>query len=86
MQNLPLWDKFGFNIPMGGLLDESYREAVLAVLDENTKAALQNISDNDPSVNTIVRHIIAIPDLTEEQINEQSAELDKWYEEHRSKD
>jgi len=86
MQNLPIWEKFGFDIPMGGLLDESSQEAIFVVLDEGTKAILQKISDNDPTVQAIVEGITNIPDLTEEQLKQQSAEQDKWYEEHRRKD
>lgn len=85
MQNLPLWDKFGLNSPMGGFLDESSQQAVLATLDGDTREVLKNISDNDTTVKEIVRHIINMPDLTEEQIREQSVEQDKWLEEHRAK-
>jgi len=82
MQNLPLWDKFGFNTPVGGFLDESSRPAVLVILDEDAKEVLQNISDNDPNVNYIVRHILAMPDLTEEQLRKQSAEWDERMKKH----
>jgi hypothetical protein len=75
MQNLPLWDKFGLNTPVGNFLDESARAAVLAILDEDVKEFLQNISNNDPTVNEAVRGILAMPDLTEEELRKQS---DQW--------
>lgn len=77
MQKLPLWDKFGINSPAGGFLDESSRPAVLVILDEDAKNVLQNISNNDPTVNGIVGAILAMPDLTEEQLRKQSAEWDE---------
>ena len=85
MQNLPLWDKFGLNSPAGGFLDESSRPAVLVMLDKDTKGVLQDISDNDPTVNEIVRHIFAMPDLTEEQLKKQSVEWDETMEKHGTK-
>lgn len=77
MQNLPLWDKFGLNPPAGGFLDESSRSVVLVILDEDTKKVLQDISNNDPTINGIVRHILSMPDLTEEELTRQRAEWDE---------
>jgi len=85
MQNLPLWDKFGLNPPAGGFLDESSRPAILAILDEGTKGVLQDICDNDSTVNEIVKNILAMPDLTEEQLKKQSAEWDERMEKHSTK-
>jgi len=85
MQDLPLWDKFGLNPPAGGFLDESSQPAVLAILDEDVKEVLQNISDSDPTVNKIVKDILAMPDLTEEQLEKQRAELDKIMKKHGTK-
>ena len=85
MQQLPLWEKFGFNSPVGGFLDESSRPAVLAILDDETRAVLQDISDNDPQVNKIVSGILAMPDLPEEQLKKQIAEWDKMMEERSTK-
>jgi len=82
MQDLPLWEKFGLNQPTGGFLDESSRPAVLSILDNETKEFLQNISINDPTTNEIVRHILAMPDLTEEQLRLQSAEWNEMMERH----
>lgn len=86
MQNLPLWDKFGFNLPLGGLLDESSQSAILTILNEDTKRFLQDISDNDPRVKEIIRDILAMPDLTEEEFKKQEYELDKFIKEHEYKE
>lgn len=85
MQNLPLWDKFGLNSPAGGFLDESSRPFVLVILDEEAKEILQSISNNDLAVNEIVKQILAMPDLTEEQLKKQSAEWDDMMKKHEIK-
>jgi hypothetical protein len=80
MKNLPLWDKFGFDAPAAGFLNEPSRQIVLDTLDEKTKEVLQRICNNDPNVKEIVNQILTMPDLTEEQLNKQSAELDNLME------
>lgn len=77
MQRLPLWEKFGFNGPVGGFLDETSRPAVLTILDADSKETLQDISDNDPDVQEIVRDISAMRDLTEEELRKQRSEMNK---------
>lgn len=76
MQKLPLWEKFGFNSPAGGFLDESSQRAVLNILDKKIKITLQNISNNDPNVKEISQSILEMPDISEEQLNEQRAQFD----------
>ena len=77
MQPVPLDEKFGLNTPMGGFLGLSEHEAVMAVLDIHTKQALQNISDSDPGVQEAVQHILSMPDLTEEQWQEQIVDFEE---------
>ncbi len=55
-------------------MDESSRSSVLGILDEDAKKVLQSISNSDLGVNEIVRHILAMPDLIDEQLKEQRAE------------
>lgn len=76
MQKLPLWEKFGFNSQVGGFLDESSQEAVFNIFDEKIKKTLQNISNNDSNVKEISQHILEMPDISEEQLNEQRAQID----------
>jgi hypothetical protein len=64
------------------LLDQSARKTTLAVIDKDTKAVLQKISDNDPIVKASVKEIMNLPELTEEQIKRQIAKRDKYLEEH----
>jgi len=77
IQNLPLRDKFGLNLPVGGFLDKTSQQAVLAVLDGDTIRVLQNISNNDPTVKRIISYILAMPDLTEEQLKKQIVKWDE---------
>ena len=84
MQHLPIWDKFGLNSPVGGILDESSQEAVLNVLDESTKMVLQEISNNDPNTKAIVKSILAMPDITDGELKKQRAEWDELMKQHRS--
>jgi hypothetical protein len=77
MQGLPLWKKFGLNPPAGGLIEEHMRLKILAVLEEDVKKLLQDISDNDPHVQQVIKHINSLPDMTEEDCKKQSEEWDK---------
>ncbi|HGE71728.1 TPA: hypothetical protein ENX78_12880 [Candidatus Poribacteria bacterium] len=85
MQDLPLWKKFGLNSPVGGFLNETSRPVVLAILDVETRAVLQDISDKDPQVFRIISGILAMPDLPEAQLKKQIAEWDKMMEERGAK-
>jgi len=76
MKNLPLWEKFGFDVPAAGFLDGLSQQIVLDTLDEKAKEVLQRICNNDPNVKEIVKQILTMPDLTKEQLNHQRAELD----------
>lgn len=77
MQSLPLFDKYGFNPPAGGFLDGDSQPIVVAVLDKGVKEALQRISDNDPDVKETVRYILALPNLTEEELEAQRSQAAK---------
>lgn len=50
MKNLSLWEKFGFDKPSAGFLDESSQQIVLDTLDEKTRDVLSRISNNDQNV------------------------------------
>lgn len=84
MQRLPMWDKFGLNSPVGGFLDGSSQKSVLDVLDDSVRALLEDISNSDPNTRAIVESILAMPDLTDEELERQRAEWDESMEQHRS--
>jgi len=85
MQELPLWEKFGFNMPMGGFLENDQQRWIFSILESETKEFLRNISDNDSEVIEIVSEINRMPDLTEDQIKKQSDDFDKMMRQHRTK-
>jgi hypothetical protein len=85
MQELPLWQKFGLNPPMGGFLDEGDQMAIFKILDARTKEVLTEISNQDSDVQSLVKSINDMPDLTEDEIKRQGKEHDKMMEEHRYK-
>ncbi|MYB58268.1 MAG: hypothetical protein F4X51_17920 [Gemmatimonadetes bacterium] len=76
VQELPLWEKFGFNTPIGGFLNSP--DDVLRVLPSSDVCLLQKISNNDSDVKKISEEIHNMPDLTEEEIDLQSQEWDKF--------
>lgn len=77
MQGLPMDEKFGLSGPMGGFLGYTEYEAVLAVLDKHTQEVLKSISDNDPNVKEMVQHILSMPDLSEEEWQQQIEDFEK---------
>lgn len=70
MQNLPLFNKFGDNPPAGGFLDEFSYYPVMNILDKETKKALLDISNKDPDTIGMRDAILAMPDLTEEELTQ----------------
>jgi len=76
MQALPLDEKFGLDAPVtGGYFDAMKRTVVTNVLDPETASALQEISDSDASVASIVAWFKTMPDVTDEQLAAQAEEL-----------
>jgi len=78
MQALPLFAKFGLDSPAGGFLDVEARAAVLNILTEQEHTVLLAISNTDPDVRQVVESIEAMPDLTTEQVDQQSREWKNW--------
>ncbi len=74
MQELPFWDKFGMDGPMG-FLDEAGWHSIMKVLPPEGRKVLRQISDADPTVVSLVEWITSLPDLTESQIN---AQMECW--------
>jgi hypothetical protein len=79
MQELPIFDKFGLNFPAGGFLDEFSYIPVMNILDKEAKEALLDISNRDPNAIEMRDAILAMPDLTEEQIKQMMDEDEKLF-------
>lgn len=81
LQSLPLDAKFGMNGPAGGLLD--WGTAWLQeVIPDDLLALLQRLSDEDEETQAIVDWVNGMPDLTEEQLKEQSEEWERTWGAH----
>gem|GEM_PF-5882786 len=70
---LHLDQKFGFNGPAGGLLNAGQQEAVIEILEPEEREYLEKVAADDPDVQGIVEQIDAMPDVTQEQLDEQWA-------------
>jgi hypothetical protein len=84
MQPLPLDEKFGLNGPAGGFLREHEVERLKAVLPDDVRQLLQDLSVADPDVQAAVEHFEGLPDLTEEEHRKQQEEWGALFEKHRA--
>ncbi len=77
VQELPLWEKFGFNKPIGGFLESP--NVVLRLLSSSDICLLQEISNNDSDVQELSEEIHNMPDLTKKEIDIQRQKFDNLY-------
>ncbi|MCJ7458665.1 MAG: hypothetical protein MUP17_06720 [candidate division Zixibacteria bacterium] len=85
MQPLPVVEKFGLNIPMGGFLEGDQVDIVTSVIKPEEKVFLKNLSDGDPDVRQIVEYFESLSDLSEEDWKRQIEEFDKEHPQLRKK-
>jgi hypothetical protein len=57
LKSLPLFEKFGFNSLAGGFLEDYQVKLIKSVLNKNELEFIENISDNDCDVQSIVEQI-----------------------------
>jgi hypothetical protein len=81
LQSLPLDEKFGLNPPAGGLLDWG-TQWLQEVIPYDLLELLQRLSDEDEETQGIVEWVNGLPDLTDEQLKEQSEEWDRTWGAH----
>ena len=77
LQNIDLWSKFGINPPAGRFLEPHQADRIRKIFDEEVAEALQSISDADPEVRSLAQAINDMPDLTDEQVENQWEEHEK---------
>ncbi len=82
LQHLPLWDKFGLNLPAGGLLD-SGAHWLEQVMPTDVAELLKGLSDDDPDTQGIVEWVHSLPDLTEEEHQAQADKFEAEWGAHR---
>ncbi len=77
LQDTPIWEKFGINIPAGGFLQPSQTERIKKLFSKTTLKDLQEISDNDKEAISMAKWVNDKPDLTEEEFLIQIEASDK---------
>lgn len=77
MQGLPLTEKCGINGPAGGFLEEFQVRQIVKVLVPEERSYLQTLSDNDPGVKAARQHFERMPDITEEELQQQFKDFDE---------
>lgn len=80
---LPITEKFGFNGPVGGFLEQIDTDNILAVLKSKEKEFLLELAKNDKDVQDIIRYFDKLPDISEEEFRRQADEIDRFMEEHK---
>lgn len=77
IEPLPVFAKFGLNPPLGGLLDEQAHAKVCAILEPWEVALLKVICSGDAESRGRIEGILAMSDLTSEEIDMQAEEIDR---------
>lgn len=79
---LPITEKFGFNGPVGGYLEQINTDQILAMLTKDEAGFMQDIAKNDTRVQEIVRYFENLPDISEEEFQKQANDWDRFMDEH----
>lgn len=69
-QPLPLFDKFAFNQPAGGFLDEGQAESISGIFPENVSRELLAICLSNDDACLLAEGVKSMPDLSEEEVFE----------------
>lgn len=77
MQPLPLSEKFGLNPPAGGYLEGYQIQVITSILKPEERDYLQRLSDKDPYVRKTVKHFESLPNLSDEEKQQQAEEFDR---------
>ena len=78
LQETPLDEKLGLNVPMGGFLNPWQAGQITSVLPAEHVTVLQEISDSDTSAVGMARAIRDMPDLSEEEWERQIERQNKF--------
>lgn len=75
---LPLFEKFGLNPPASGFLEGSEVEDVMSLLPSGHREWLGSRGDSDEEARSVLAWILELPDLSEEEIQKQVEDQEKW--------
>src|SRR3989344_4193087 len=70
MHPLPLFDKFAFNPPAGGFLDEGQTERIKAIFPENISSEVERICMSNEDAASLAEGVRSMPDLSEKEVVE----------------
>lgn len=76
--SLPMFEKFGLNPPMSGFFEEHQSEVINQIIPNRYKPFFENLKQSDEEIKGIVEWVSSQPDLTQEQIEEQIREDEKF--------
>lgn len=82
---VPLDEKFGINGPASGYFYDGQAELVHSLIPDEYKNYFKELSENDIEILSVVEYFNSLPDLTEEDINEQIKAQNEFFEEMNKK-
>lgn len=71
------YEKFGIDTPMFGGLQAFEIELIKRLISEEEFEQIEVIAQNDETVKKIIEHISQLPDMTEEEVEQQIIDFDK---------
>lgn len=77
LQNTPLEQKFGINIPYGGFLDIYQSDRIKAILNPEELKILQQISNKDENAKVLFEWVNSHPDISDKEFKKQLLDFDK---------
>jgi hypothetical protein len=84
-QSLPIFEKFGLEIPLGGFLEEHQVALIFSIIPEDEREFLNTISEQSKDVQAILNHINNLPDITEDELDQQLERHEKFMSPYRAK-
>lgn len=85
LKSLPISEKFGLEMPVGGFLEESQVALIFSIIPEDERKFLNTISDQSKEVQTIVKYFNDLPNKTEDELQQQLEEHEKFMSPYRVK-
>ena len=80
---LPITEKFGFNGPIGGFLEQVDTDHILGMMENREREFLLDLARNDKHVQDTIQYFDELPDISEEEFRRQADEFDRFMEEHK---
>ena len=83
---VPLYEKFGLNGPASGFFYDGQAESVHLLIPENYKKYFKDLAENDNEIKGFQDYFKSLPDLTQEDIDEQIREENEFFEKTNNPD